>query len=207
MPASIIGSFFSFLITGIYTYWIVSFNLSINPDIKVALFLAIIANAFYFFYIEALTEIDDSIKTRLRNATIWEWIIRIINQFILFSLWFLLQWNLLAFAFGLVLLYSLFIIWDRITKEYQTNKYLYYTDIGGLVLTVSFLLTTYLAMNTQPSNVALPDGAIMQPIVDSSIQFYWGVCVILYLFLPIIGLIFTKFRLFHNDFWARQNVT
>jgi hypothetical protein len=207
MSASLIASFFSFLLTGIYTYWIASFELTINSDIKVTLFFAILANAFYFFYIEALTEVDEDMQARLRQVSIWQWILRIFNQFILFSLWFLLQWNELAFAIGLIILYISFIVWDRITDEYKNNKLLYFTDIGGLVLTVGFLVTTYLVMINQSTDSSPKEGYIIQPSIASSIQFYHGAFVILYLLVPIVGLGITKFALFRNGYWSKDKIT
>jgi hypothetical protein len=258
MSASIIASFISFLITGIYTYWIVSFNLTIHPSIKWSLFFAILANAFYFFYIEALTESDEQIKDRLHKKGRREWILRIISQTILFSLWFLLSWNLLAFSIGLVLLYILYIYWDRYTKEYKNDKNLYKTDIAGLILTSAFLIITYIGMNgnitnhkqvefskkicsqdsvrvsvhftakdsavfcksftakdsvdviaqilVKPSESDIGQGSIMKPLVSSSVQFFWGGCVFLYLLLPIVSLIMNKFKLFQPEYWQRNKI-
>ncbi|MEI6088993.1 MAG: hypothetical protein WCR42_00925 [bacterium] len=211
MPASIIASFFSFLITGIYTFYFASYDLTITSDIKIFLFLAIFSNAIYFFVIEALTETDKEIKKKLQTYCIWEWIIRIINQFVLFSLWFLLQWNLLAFAIGLTLLYCLFIVWDRITKANIDNKYIYFTDIIGLCLTVIFLIITFFAIkvNTSiesPQLISKNPGLMLPRSNALNIHFYWGIFVILYFCFPFISLYIMKAKPFNRSLWSRKNI-
>lgn len=258
MSASIIASFLSFFITGLFTYWVISFDLSIHPSIKWALFLAILSNAFYFFYVEALTESDDDTQDRIRDKKRKEWVLRIINQTLLFSLWFILHWSLLAFAIGLAFLYLLFIYWDIYTGEHKENKHLYYTDIGGFILTVIFSIVTFFAVSgnmndkepieysaklysedtvktlvqfsaddiisftehipvrdtvivnamitvEEISNIS-KQKQIMKPLTDSPLQFYWGMCVMLYLLLPIVSLIINKFKLFNSEYWKKEKL-
>ena len=160
---------------------------------------------------EALTETDSDIKIRLKSCSIWEWIIRIFNQFILFSLWFLLQWSLFAFAIGLTVLYVLFIVWDIITNERTKNRQLFITDIIGLIFTLVFLIISYFAMKGDASLVQKQfisqSPELMLPTNNAtSIRFYWGICVLLYIAIPIIGLIITKGKLFKKRYWIRENL-
>lgn len=207
MSASILASFVSFLLTGILTFFFVSINVNLNTDIKLTLFIALFANAFYFFYMEALTEVKPAIKKRLKEKHISQWFIRIINQTILFSLWFLLEINLLMFSIGLVLLYCLFIIWDIITEERKNNKRLFIIDIIGAFYSIGFFILTFFVIS--PSLVTNEDinGVIIQPSVLSSLHFWWTSCLWFFILIPILGVLFTKFELFEKKYWLRSRLS
>ncbi|MFZ4741172.1 MAG: hypothetical protein ACOYLE_08395 [Bacteroidales bacterium] len=206
MSASIIASFLSFLLTGILTFRLVSVNVNLNTDIKIALFIALFANAFYFFYMEALTEVKPAIKDRIKDKHISQWFIRIINQTILFSLWFLLEFNLLLFTLGLTFLYILFIVWDIITNEKKNNKELFVIDIIGAIYSILFFVLTFFVIDTPPIKTQAISGVIVQPGTLSSLHFWWSSSVWGYVFIPILGIFLTKFELFKSEYWLRKNI-
>lgn len=207
MSASLLASFASFLITGIFTFFFVTINVNLNTDIKLTLFFAIFANAFYFFYMEALTEAKPAIIKRLKNKHISQWGIRIFNQTILFSLWFLLEINLLLFSIGLVLLYGLFIVWDIITDEKEKNKGLFIIDIIGAIYCVAFLVLTYFVISPLPVQNQAISGVIIQPSVLSSLHFWWTSSLWFFILIPISGIFFTKFELFDKKYWLRNRLS
>ncbi len=157
MPASILASFLSFLITGIYSFYFLDiFPLNLTWDIKLLLLLSIIMNAIYFFYFESLTEIDETVKLKLKKLGKTEWYIRILNQTVLFSLWFLFQIHPLAFCGGLITLYILYIYWDNLTKDCYEDRKLFKLDVAGLVISIFFILfsiVNYVDANHEKSNI------------------------------------------------------
>jgi hypothetical protein len=207
MSASILASFASFLLTGILTFFFVSINVNLNTDIKLTLFFALFANAFYFFYMEALTEVKPAIKKRLKNKHISQWFIRIINQTILFSLWFLLEINLLLFSIGLVLLYVLFIFWDIITDERKNNKGLFIIDIIGAIYSVGFFIITFFVITPQPIQNNDISGLIIQPNVLSSLHFWWTSSLWFFILIPVLGIFQTKFELLDKKYWLRSRLS
>jgi hypothetical protein len=207
MPASIIASFFSFLLTGIWTFFIASSQFSIPNEIKWFLLFVILFTSFYFFYIEALTEIDESIRSKLKNKSKMEWFIRIINQTILYMLWFLFQYNLLYFAIGLFLLYIGFIVWDIVTGEdcqasfKITDKFslkVFYIDVLGCIFAVFFIILCALNIYYLPNNSDL--------VTHDNVVFYLGVVSVLYILVLFFGLLITRFELFNGKYWNRNAI-
>jgi len=209
MSASILASFASFCLTGFFTIYFFDYDLGLSFIVKTILFFAIIGNAFYFFYMEALTEVDPEMRARLNNLpSRWEWALRIINQTILFSLWFLLEWSPIAFGIGLVFLYGLYIVWDVITNEYKVNKGLFYNDILGAVITIVFVCVTIWAISgngTFPVQSESEQNIFQPGVYDKMVV--WGNCMAFYLVVPIIGLVRTKFVLLTTKkYWIRENL-
>ncbi len=186
MPASIIGSFLSFLITGIYSFYFLDFPMDLNRDIKILLLFAIIMNALYFFYFESYTEVHEDYKKQLREKVgMREWYIRILNQTILFSLWFPFQIHPLVFSAGLIILYALYIYWSNLTKECylikneekhrvnekgnkeqkqeidrskKTFSNLFWSDVAGFIISVAFVALS-IAYQSQTEQIKKEESA------------------------------------------------
>jgi len=204
MPASIIASFLSFIVTGIYTFWLTKDPFPMPYAIKIAVFTAILVNAFYFFYFEAVTEINEESRAKLKTIGRTEWYLRIVNQTLLFSLWFLFELHPLAFCGGLICLYLLYLWWDLMTKTCFNDNKLLWLDTAGLIVSVFFVLFSYLKWR----KAAGLDGVstLVSPDYDS-VNFFWGGCVLAYIAIPVIGVIRTDFILFQTRYWTREGIS
>jgi hypothetical protein len=201
MAASILASFVSFSGIGLCTMFIIADSkLPVPNIIKVCIFAGILFNAFYFFYFEAYAELNKEINEKLKGAKSIEWYIRIINQTILFSLWFLLEINVIAFFAGLISLYISYLIWDCLTYSHIGNKKLLIVDIVGFVITSIMIVVTNFGINLKIDSKS--------DIMDSSqitLYFIWGMFAIIYLIPPILGLTFTNCEMFDKKYRIRKN--
>lgn len=221
MPASILASIISFIITGIYT-WAVS-SMQLPSLIKTSLFISILANSVYFFYFEAVTEVDKDLQTKLKSISRFEWYLRMSNQTLLFSLWFLFDLNLIAFCSGLIVLYFLFIIWDNYTKSCFENRFLFYMDVFGLVFSIIFV--AFILVNSNVFSFLLEDTTDSKEpvtiILSNDFSFVWGVVAFIYLVIPSLAIsinesdLLFKFgktsksstKLFNKKAWSREGLT
>tara|TARA_Y100000588_G_C14190448_1_gene897782 strand:+ start:870 stop:1517 length:648 start_codon:yes stop_codon:yes gene_type:complete len=215
MPASIIASFLSFLITGIYSFYFFNYDFGLPGFIKALLFLAILMNATYFFYFETLTEINSDLKASLRLVGKREWFIRILNQTILFSLWFLFQIEPLSFCFALILQYALYVYWDYITRTCHPDKVLFKFDMVGLVLSALFILVSLYVWNLKngaPStdnpqiDINLNESSINPTLVDGP-SVLWAICLVFYILLPVVAVLWTGGELFKSKYWTRDAIS
>lgn len=137
MNASFVSSFIVFVISGLFTFldiqdaftyygleeprrfvvqsssWLLEIN---NTLIESLLFLAILANAIYFYYFAALCELEEEFRIKLRQCSRFEYFIRILNQSMYLALWFVMQASVVVFVAYLVVLYLSFILWDVVTN-------------------------------------------------------------------------------------------
>lgn len=187
LKPSTVASSIIFLFTGIYT--IIFFDnsfFSVQPtEIKVFLFLAVLFNAAYYYYTEIETELDIDFQKRLLQVHKAEWYVRVINQTILFSLWFLLQQDtLVLFAIALILLFLSYLIWDILAYSCFDNNVLLVLDIAGFIFTIIFIWIGYIHFSGIKESGSLDEDR------KFAWGFIWGVCVLVYLAIPIIGVLF-----------------
>lgn len=197
LKPSTIASAIIFLFTGIYT---ISFY---NNDfyskqplfIQVVLFLAVLINAAYYYYIEVETELDSAFQAKLKDVNKIEWWIRVLNQTILFSLWFLLQLDsLILFAFGLFLLFLSYLIWDIIAYSCFENNILLLLDIAGFLSTILFIWLGYIHFN----NIGVDNET--DATRQTSWNFIWGACIFVYTVIPLTGVLYKHTPEFITNF-------
>lgn len=173
-----------FLITGVYTLCFLDnqYLSNLPSSIQIIIYSSIFLNAIYYFYIEIVTELDKKFMEKLDKVNPIEWWIRVFNQTILFSLWFLLQFdNLYAFAIALFFLYLSYIMWDLVVWDCFNNKYLFLLDVLGLVATSFFILLGYLYF--KELNTIKPNGIER----ETTWSFLWGAVIFIYAIIPLLG--------------------
>ena len=183
---STVASLLIFLFTGIYTILIFenSFYSKLPDLIKVLLFLAVFFNAIYYYITEIETELDNNFQKKLDSVHKSEWYIRVFNQTILFSLWFLLQLDTLTlFAAGLFLLFLSYLIWDFVTYSCFDNNKLLLLDIAGFIFTIIFIAIGYVFFYSENEPGYLDEKR------KFSWGFIWGACVLVYLLIPVLGIL------------------
>jgi len=206
IPASIVASFFIYVLTGIYAFYTAQSHIDIFLSIKIPIFCIVSLNALYFFYFEILTEIDVTWREELQKASISEWCIRVVNQLILYLMWFFLQqgtvWSLYFFAFSLIALYCLFIRWDIIIKnagcelklEWKGLPFkMIHFDIAGLVIVVIITLfcgIIHIIKTFDQTAVNLNKEVFEHPTTN----FFFGALALLYMLLTMLGFLMTKDR-------------
>ena len=183
---STVASLVIFLFTGIYTIFVFenSFYAKLPFLIKVFLFLAVFFNAIYYYITEIETELDNKFQEELAKVNKSEWYIRVFNQTILFSLWFLLQLDTLSlFAGGLFLLFFSYVIWDLVAYKCFDNNKLLLLDISGLIFTIIFISIGYVFFyaENEPGN--------LDEKRKFAWGFIWGACVFVYLMIPVLGVL------------------
>ena len=194
MQPNTVASFLIFILTGIYSFWITSDSFTNFIEIKVFLFFAIFFNIIYYFYFEAFIELDSKIKESLKKASRWEWIIRVINQTLLFSLLFLIQYSLKFFAIALILLYLSYLIWDIIKYKCFERKALFILDIFCFFFTIIFIWLGYVNLTTNGETPSEGSRAIQWRVI-------WAISVVIYMIFPIIGMFITNFNPFKKEYW------
>jgi hypothetical protein len=200
IPASITASFISFLATGIGAFLLMDYGfLSEFPlSMKISLFAGVLLNGLYFFYVEMLTELDVTFSQNLKNNIgLSELIIRISNQSILYLLWLFLQINLVLFAVGLIVLYIMYVKWDRLVKRslkfeiggIETN--LEPIDLTGLIITVT--LVSFFSAIAIYRYFFYPCQNIIEFFrTNPDIPYILGMFSLLYALPPIIGIFITQ---------------
>jgi hypothetical protein len=139
--ASFIASAFIFVITGLLTVGTWTGD-HFTPSVKWTVIGTVVLNMLYFYYWIAFTELDPAARAHLRTKGYFEWILRIINQSILFSLWLTLGAGYYrTFAYSLPLIYFLYIVWDLVTGTGtgKIDKWLLILDTFGLLFSLAFL--------------------------------------------------------------------
>lgn len=184
---STIASLIIFILTGIYTIIIFKNNFfsELPILIKVFLFLAVFFNALYYYLTEIDTELDKKFQEKLEKVHKSEWYIRVFNQIVLFSLWFLLQNDTIVFfALGLILLFLSYLIWDFVAYSCFENNKLLVFDIIGFIFTLIFILLGYVQFYAKVKPGALDNSR------DFSWTFIWGASVFVYMMIPLIAILF-----------------
>jgi len=184
---SIVASFFIFVFTGIYSIFCLESNFysELPSLIKAFLFLAVLFNAVYYYITEIETEFDFKLQEKLKMVHKSEWYIRVINQAILFSLWFLLQLPTISFfAIGLFLLFLSYLVWDVITYSCFDNNKLFVLDLAGFIFTIIFIIIGYVHFYAEKEPGYLDENR------KFAWGFIWGACVFVYIMIPIIGVLF-----------------
>jgi hypothetical protein len=204
MAASFLASFVIFTITGFYTVfrWM---DLSQDPYVKVSLFAVVLLNALFYHYVAGYTEMDEEMKSALQAAPRLEWCLRVVNQSILFLLWFSLEHSFKAFFICLTLLYSSYVIWDLITWKLLTKHALVLVDCAGLALTFLFyLMYTFIYRGNFAPNT--PQSGAVPSAPPGALYFYFGFICLFYLMLPFFGISRLKFNPFSAVFMKRPKL-
>ena len=142
MSASFLASLFIFVITGFYATIDPNASFTGESFIDWCVKLSIIANAIYFFSFAFYTEAIEEVRKSLKNTVSWQWQLRVVNQSLLFGLWFAFsKWGIIAFAIILLLLHINYLFWDWLTKSAFKDKKLFKLDVWGLVAAIIFWVT------------------------------------------------------------------
>lgn len=187
LQPSTIASILIFIVTGIFTlqFFMNQHYENLPTEIKSVLIISIIFSAIYYYFIEIVNELDNNIQMDLASVGHSEYLIRVINQTILFSLWFFIQMdNLTYFAIALLSLYLSYVIWDFVVYRIFVNNVLLLTDIAGLIFTFLFLWMGYLHINPPTS---IPTDNIYR---QTSWSIMWGAVIVIYLLIPIFGIFY-----------------
>lgn len=201
LQPSTVASSIIFLFTGIYTilFFDNSFFSEQPTEIKVFLFLAVLFNAVYYYYSEIEIELDLKFQQRLLKVHKAEWYVRVINQTIIFSLWFLLQQDtLILFAIALLLLFLSYLIWDIIVYSCFDNNVLLVLDIAGFIFTIVFIWIAYIHFSGIKESGSLDEDR------KFAWEFIWGICVFIYLAIPVIGFLFKHPPKFIVNFLSKK---
>lgn len=116
---------------------------------EVLVFVAVYANAVYFYYFAAMCEMEPEFVKRLQDAPLHEWWIRFFNSTLFLSIWFWIQVSPLTFMLYMIVLYASFIGWDLVTRKYlerdqagddptEIRKSLMSSDVVGLFCSIGF---------------------------------------------------------------------
>lgn len=204
MAASFFASFLIFILTGIYSLYN---GLKFTEDFAVKMFvsLVLLVNAIFYHYVAAYTEIDSSMKVSLKDAGPLEWVLRVVNQCILLSLWFWLDHGWRKFGTALIALYVSFLLWDALTWKYFKSHKLFWVDCIGMILSVLYVLGGEVVLDPpsmQGGEVVL-DPPSMQGGDVRTFYLFFGASLVLYLILPILGIMLLKFNPMKKEYWIR----
>jgi hypothetical protein len=93
--------------------------------VDVTVYLTLLVNVLFFYYIEVCTEIDPAEQLRLASAPRIEWYIRILNQCLLSVIVFWFGAKAFAnFFIAFIAFYIILLIWDRIVYGPYIGKLL-----------------------------------------------------------------------------------
>ncbi len=191
MTASFLASFLIFVATGCYELFYARADfLYDQPVIRNFVYGILFLNACYYYYFAGYAEMQ--VASALRNATRSEWVIRVINQTILFGLWFLLHFSWEYFSVGFVTLYGTYLIWDVLTWKYFRNKFLVSLDVAGFAITILFF---WVRSRIEEKG----DGQM-------TVMFFFGAATILYAVIFILGICHCKFNPFSSKFLTRPEL-
>lgn len=200
MPASLIGSFIIFLGTGIYTIFIQNSNITKNPYVSWIMLSTIILTGIYYFYVEVFTETDDNLQKKLITQPIYEWIIRIMNQIILLSLWFALEKDPHLFYIAFGILYITYIIWDMLMYDIVDTHTLAWIDLWGLIIATVVCLIN-IAFTVDPNKIN-PELHI-NPISSEVYLYSMGIATGFYIAIILSGIYLIRFNPFKKKYWSR----
>jgi hypothetical protein len=194
MAASFLASFFSFLIVGIFVFWTCSLEFTETLFIRAVVFITLLANGCYYFYCAAFSEMNEDVCAKLRTIGPAEWFVRVANQTILFSLWFLLGFGWAPFGIGLVVLYLTYIAWDVLTWKCFNKHPVLGLDVFGLVVTLVFVGIGQFYEPAKAANQQL------------NLLFGLGGLCILYLVLCGLGVAVCRFNPLSRKYTARNKL-
>ncbi len=177
---NLLASYLTFIFLGLYSYYNVNGIAGDNQFIKISMSLVLVANATWYFWYELFLERNLEIVKKLKNASKFEWYLRVIAQLILFSLWMLMEYNWFAFFGGLIALYATYIIWSILVWNVIDKKALVYLDIFGLVLSVIFY-------------------KISSTFDADTVNYIYGLITTLYILIPLIGTFVITFDIRKKD--------
>lgn len=195
MAASFLASFLFFLLTGGYVLY-GGLGFAQDPGVKVLVSLALLFNAIFYHYVAAYTEMDVGVREKLKDASPFEWIVRVLNQCILLSLWFWLEQGWTLFGIFLILLYLSYLLWDRLTWDYFDDHKVFIVDLIGLFVSVAYFFAGYVVLGEVK----------IDPRWDKTFYFFFGILSVAYLALPVIGVIRLRFRIFHGENWRHPGL-
>jgi hypothetical protein len=195
MAASFLASFIVYIITGMYITWKSGLAFTIDPWVKAFVFLVMSINACFYFYIAAYTEMDNSMRSKLSTISRLEWGVRVVNECILFFLWFSLQMGWQYFGNCLILLYVTYLIWDMVTWRCFDSHRIFSLDVFGLVITIAFVCLG--------GALASYQGTLIPP----AILFFWGGFSVLYIVCAILGIfVCNRFNPFAQRYRTRPEL-
>lgn len=174
-----------------------------QPVVQITIYAVLLLNAVYYYSIAAYTEMSDTIAARLKDATRWEWVVRVANQTILLALWFLLHFGWWPFASGLLFLYLTYFLWDWLTWGHfeKGNRAHYHArlDLYGFLVTVIFLLLRWKIAEK------VKDGSANQAIMNQMI-FLLGMTIVAYVVILSAGWRHYKFHPLERQYWVRPKL-
>jgi len=176
VAASFLASFVIFILSGIYTFWVVGIEFTKDPAVKILVSLTLLANATFYYYVAAYLEMNNEVCDNLNNnSPVVEWYIRVVNMCLLFSLWFCLQRGWIPFGVVLLLIYATYLIWDAVTWRCFNSHFLFRLDLVGFLVTLIFLFLGF-TIEKQGTQVSV------------GIYFIWGATTLGYWFIAILGI-------------------
>ena len=194
MTASLLASFVIFIVTGFYELFLGKSDfLTGQPVVRYSVYIILFVNSIYYYYVAAFTEMNEQTVKALRSAPRWEWCIRVVNQTVLFGLWFLLHFSWAWFGAGLIVLYLTYILWDRVTWACFTKHHLVCLDVVGLLISALFLAVR--------SRIEGTDAA-----TQMTMGFFLGIIIALYLVIVVVGFRICKFNPFSSHYLTRPQL-
>lgn len=195
MSASYLASLLMFTITGVFA--LVTIPMPCSHSVKYWMAAMVFINAVYFYYFAAHAEMDEKTREQLRNAPALEWWIRVLNQSLLFGLWFAMQFGFGWFALTIILLYVGYISWDICVWRHVSDHTLFWFDALGLLVTGVFLWNER-QMASLPAAASAP---LEAPFSAGLATMGYGVFFLLGI---IIGFVRTGFNPFSTVYMARD---
>jgi hypothetical protein len=199
--ASFLASALAFFITGYYTLVFSTADSGLIGVFQVEVMIAILVNAVYFYYWIAFAEMHEETRERLSRKGHLEWVLRIANQTILFSLWFTLaegKWTF--FGLGLPILYALYLAWDVLAlhSEWREHKRLFALDTVGLLISLVFwhLFSRYVELMSVPTDPLSRDELLKHWQNVSTASILLGTACAAYTVMAAVGVFvgFSKYR-------------
>jgi hypothetical protein len=196
MQASMLASYIVLILTGVLTLAERPLPME-SSAIKFVVFITVILNATFFFYYEAYTESNVTLRQKLRTLGPIEWWLRVFAQIILFMLWFVLQKGWLYFYICLIALYAIYVLWNIITWEVITSRVLACLDLVGLLLSALGVFVVH-KLSLDSNYIREVNGTLsqsdLQNIMNTTVFFM--VMATGYLVILLVGV----FRIRYNPF-------
>jgi uncharacterized membrane protein len=196
MAASFFASFVIFILIGVYS---LHRGLAFTTDtfVKAFVSVALLFNAIFYHYAACYTEMNVEVRKKLEGSSRFEWLIRVINQCVLLSLWFWLDQGWDQFGVALYVLYGSFLLWDFVTWRHFANQHkLFWFDLAGTVMSVIYV---------QAGSV-VTGKADVSAEVKNTFYFMFGVLSLAYLALPVAGMLVVKFNPFQARYMSRPGL-
>jgi hypothetical protein len=210
MTASFLASFLIFAVTGVYELYFgrAADFLRGKPLVQGTILAVLFLNACYYYYIAAYTELDKGMRAKLDTASRGEWVVRVLNQTILFALWFLLHLGWLWFAWGLIVLYLTYFLWDFLTwKNFPSHGHVIIDLLGLIVTCALFIVRPYATVAGPPQapiTASTPGVAsVATPVDEMTIGFSLGLIAIFYIVIFGFGVWRCHFKPWSPEYWVR----